>query len=105
MPRVRYFTTGIDRWQTAADWPLPDAKPVALHLRSGGRLTTAASGGDEAADRYVSDPADPVPTVGSATFLPGLLMARDSGHRTQAEVERAPTSWSTPASRSSGISR
>jgi putative CocE/NonD family hydrolase len=90
MPRVRYFTTGIDRWQQATDWPLPDAEQLVLHLRAGRRLTPEAPDGDEAADGYVSDPGKPVPTVGGATFLPGLLMAQNSGHRSQGDIEGRP---------------
>ncbi len=90
MPRVRYFATGADEWREAADWPVPGTEQVALHLRTGGRLTAAAPDGEEAPDSYVSDPRRPVPTTGGATFLPGLLMARNSGHRSQTEVERRP---------------
>lgn len=90
MPRVRYFATGADEWREAADWPVPGTEQVALHLRAGGRLAAAAPDGEEAPDSYVSDPRNPVPTAGGATFLPGLLMARNSGHRSQTEVERRP---------------
>jgi putative CocE/NonD family hydrolase len=90
MPRVRYFATGADEWREAADWPVPGTEQVALHLRAGGRLAAAAPDGEEVPDSYVSDPRDPVPTTGGATFLPGLLMARNSGHRSQTEVERRP---------------
>jgi uncharacterized protein len=90
MPRVRYFATGVDEWRAAADWPVPGTEQVVLHLRTGGRLAADAPEGAEAPNRYVSDPRDPVPTTGGATFLPGLLMARNSGHRSQGEVELRP---------------
>ncbi|GAA4970958.1 CocE/NonD family hydrolase [Kineococcus glutinatus] len=90
MPRVRYFATGSDTWREAADWPVPGTRQAALHLRGGGGLTPGAPGGEEAADRYVSDPRDPVPTAGGATFLPGLLVARNSGQRAQDRVEARP---------------
>ncbi len=32
LPRVRYFLRGANRWESAADWPLPDAVPLRLHL-------------------------------------------------------------------------
>ncbi|NUW40240.1 CocE/NonD family hydrolase C-terminal non-catalytic domain-containing protein [Nonomuraea rhodomycinica] len=35
----------------------------------------------------MADPADPVPTAGGATFLPGVLLGRDSGQKEQAAVE------------------
>ncbi len=32
LPPVRYFLTGAERWQTANDWPLPDAEQTRLYL-------------------------------------------------------------------------
>jgi putative CocE/NonD family hydrolase len=32
LPPVRYFLTGAARWQSASDWPLPDATPTRLYL-------------------------------------------------------------------------
>jgi putative CocE/NonD family hydrolase len=32
LPRVRYFLRGANRWESATDWPLPDAVPLRLHL-------------------------------------------------------------------------
>ena len=36
----------------------------------------------------MSDPLDPVPTVGGATFLPGVALGRNSVPKSQLEVER-----------------
>src|SRR5580700_8680379 len=53
MPRVRYFTMGLNKWQTSDTWPPEGAEPVKLYLSSGGRanslygdgaLTTGAPG-------------------------------------------------------------
>jgi hypothetical protein len=66
--RVRRYVVGEDRWLDESAWPPPDARPLRLHLRAGGRLEREAPGGDEPPDRYVYDPADPVPTRGG-TFL------------------------------------
>jgi putative CocE/NonD family hydrolase len=35
LPRVRYFLTGANRWQSASDWPLPDSRPTRLYLTTG----------------------------------------------------------------------
>jgi hypothetical protein len=59
---------GEDRWLESPTWPPPGARSVRLHLRAGGRLDAEAPGGDEAPDRFVYDPSDPVPTRGG-TFL------------------------------------
>ena len=32
LPRVRYFLRGANRWESATDWPIPDAVPLRLYL-------------------------------------------------------------------------
>jgi putative CocE/NonD family hydrolase len=32
LPRVRYFLRGANRWESAADWPIPNAVPLRLYL-------------------------------------------------------------------------
>jgi putative CocE/NonD family hydrolase len=32
LPRVRYFLRGANRWESAADWPIPHAVPLRLYL-------------------------------------------------------------------------
>jgi putative CocE/NonD family hydrolase len=79
-----------------SDWPPPDTMTEAWFLHSGGRsnthlgdgiLTPAAPAGDESPDAYVYDPADPVPTVGGATFLPGAAVSHNGGAKDQRPVE------------------
>ncbi|MEU8178590.1 CocE/NonD family hydrolase [Microbispora hainanensis] len=57
--RVRVFVTGACEWRAMAGWP-PEGEAVRYHLGDGGSL------GPEAALRacFLSDPADPVPTMG-----------------------------------------
>jgi putative CocE/NonD family hydrolase len=85
-PAVRLFVLGVDRWTDEPDWPLPDAEPTPWYLRAGGGLTPDAPG-DEGDDAFDYDPADPVPTLGGATFLPGLLVGANAGPRDQRPVE------------------
>ncbi len=66
--RVRRYVIGEDRWQDESAWPPPDARLERFYLRAGGRLEREAPGADELPDRYVYDPADPVPSRGG-TFL------------------------------------
>lgn len=54
------------RWRQLPTWPPAAVTPRSLHLRAGGRLTWQAPTGGEPADRYLYDPADPVPTVGGS---------------------------------------
>ena len=71
---VRIFVMGKNVWREEDDWPLARAKSVRYYLHSGGKAHTLSGDGsisttvpgDEPADRYVYDPAEPVPTVGGA---------------------------------------
>ncbi len=93
---VRIFVMGPDVWREEADWPLPDTDWQRWYLHSSGNAGTIEHDGtlsttppdDEARDTYFYDPRDPVPTVGGATFLPGLFVAANAGPRDQRAVER-----------------
>ena len=95
-PPVKIFVMGPDVWREEADWPLPDTDWQQWYLHSAGSAgTKPADGvlsrhtpGDEPADSYLYDPRDPVPTVGGASFLPGLFIAANAGPRDQREVEQ-----------------
>ncbi|MFI6601940.1 CocE/NonD family hydrolase [Nonomuraea sp. NPDC050536] len=64
--RVRYFVMGGDEWRTARHWPPREVRRVPYHLGQDGTLGTAPkSGGRE----FVSDPGDPVPTLGGAVMV------------------------------------
>jgi len=85
---------GADVWRDERDWPLPDTQYARYHLRSGGRANTAAGDGvlsaeppgDEPEDVYLYDPRNPVPTLGGATFLPGLFVGVNAGPRDQRPI-------------------
>lgn len=82
---VHYFRTGSNTWHDAPDWPLPGTTEMTFHLHDN-RLSTDEP--DTSWSRtYVSDPLEPVPTTGGATFLPGLLLGRNSGPMDQSAVE------------------
>jgi putative CocE/NonD family hydrolase len=93
---VRIFVMGPDVWREEDDWPLPDTNWQHWYLHSGGHAGTIEHDGtlsttppdEEARDTYYYDPRDPVPTVGGATFLPGLFVAANAGPRDQRAVER-----------------
>jgi putative CocE/NonD family hydrolase len=93
---VQIFVMGADEWRDEDDWPLPGTEYVDWFLTSDGRANTAAGDGRLSADGpvespddvYLYDPRDPVPTVGGATFLPGLFAGVNAGPRDQREVER-----------------
>jgi putative CocE/NonD family hydrolase len=71
MPRVRIFVMGENRWRTYDRFPEP-ARTAELFLAPGGTLVAQAEESDGRVD-YDYDPADPVPTVGGATMMPGTF--------------------------------
>lgn len=87
-PRVRIFVTGTGdggrdavgrlvrggAWRAEADWPLPDADALTLHLQPGGRLGAEPVGAEAASSTFVFDPSDPLPSVaGNVSSLNELV--------------------------------
>jgi len=75
-PPVRLFVMGENRWRDENEWPLARTRYTEMFLHSRGHangldgdgLLGPARPGDEPADRYIYDPADPVPTRGGTTL-------------------------------------
>lgn len=86
LPIVRYFRSGSNSWHAAPDWPLPDTIAVP-HFLDCNRGTLGSTPGAKSSNTFTSDPSAPVPSVGGATFLPGLLLGRNSGPINQKQVE------------------
>lgn len=63
---VTYYLMGANEWRTATSWPPAEARPVSLHLGSGGALSWTPPQSDSPPDGYVYDPADPPPTLGGS---------------------------------------
>ena len=71
-PPVRYFVIYADAWQTAEDWPPPEAREQCLYLDSGGSANGLGGDGrlrmdgpgEGPADLYNYLPALPVPALG-----------------------------------------
>ena len=93
---VRLFLMGANTWLEEPSWPPPGVALEHWHLRSRG---TAAAGegvlsraapADEEPDTFVYDPADPVPTHGGATILPGFLVGMRTGPLDQRAIEERP---------------
>jgi len=60
-PTARMFDGGTDRWRSFDVWPPREAQPRRLYLRADGVLSFDPPASRDGADRYVSDPANPVP--------------------------------------------
>lgn len=54
------------RWRTAADWPLPQTEWTKFFLRSDRSLSREMPDGSARPLDYLSDPGNPVPTIGGA---------------------------------------
>jgi putative CocE/NonD family hydrolase len=94
MPKVQYFLTGANEWRGAEAWPLPGTRWTKFFLSSGGRANSRLGDGvlgttppvDEPPDRFVYDPATPVPSVGGVICCTTDPNAT-SGSYDQSEVE------------------
>ena len=80
---VRVFVMGENAWRLEDEWPLERAENVRYHLGSGGRANTLngdgvlslEAPGDEAADVFLYNPIDPVPTRGGGLCCDPAFMA------------------------------
>ncbi|WP_157764690.1 CocE/NonD family hydrolase [Rhodobacter sp. CZR27] len=78
LPPYLYYMLVEDRWREAGTWPPEGAEPREFLLASGGDARSAAGNGKllpaaaaPGADSFVSDPDDPVPSVGGAICCTG----------------------------------
>jgi putative CocE/NonD family hydrolase len=72
IPPVTLYKRGVDRYESAPTWPVPDLHAERWHLRGGQRLTQAAPG-DEAPSTYLQVPANGVCSRSTAQWLIGLI--------------------------------
>jgi putative CocE/NonD family hydrolase len=92
-PPVRIFVMGADEWRDEQEWPPARVEytPLRLGVRPDGeRIVAEQDAGLDGVEVIRHDPADPVPTAGGATYLPGLFISANSGPRDQREVEARP---------------
>jgi uncharacterized protein len=80
LPRVRIFVLGENVWRDEVEWPLARTAYTSFYLGPGGTLTQAVQSGPTGVDRYLYDPADPVPTRG------GAMLGARAGVALQAQV-------------------
>jgi hypothetical protein len=78
-PRVRYFTMGVNQWQSSDTWPPSGAAPMTLYLSSAGRANTLDGDGalapappaGDLPDSFTYDPVNPVPSHGGNVCCTG----------------------------------
>lgn len=79
MPKVRYFTMGSNKWQTAESFPPADAAPLKFYLASNGKANSSGVDGKlvssppstDSPDRFSYDPMNPVPSYGGNVCCTG----------------------------------
>jgi hypothetical protein len=79
LPKVTYFTMGLNKWQTSDTWPPAGAQPMTFYLSSGGKANTLNGDGwltakppaTDQPDSFTYDPADPVPSYGGNVCCTG----------------------------------
>jgi putative CocE/NonD family hydrolase len=87
---VRLFVMGANEWRTEPAWPLARAEPTAWYLHGRGGLSSEIPAESAEPSRYSYDPANPAPTMGGPTSLPGRMMRTDQGPRDQSPLEARP---------------
>lgn len=92
-PRVRYYTMGANKWQSADSFPVPGTRMVPFYLSSNGKantrngdgLLTAKVPASDKPDMFRYDPMNPVPSVGGNVCCIGNAVK--GGALDQATVE------------------
>ncbi len=87
-PVVTYYVMGAvdeagapgNEWRTAPQWPPVETVPSSLHLRSD-RSASLENAGDSGAAVYLSDPSQPVPSIG------GYELTIPAGPKNQQPIE------------------
>lgn len=97
LPRVRYYTMGSNKWQTAETWPPANAQMTPYYLNSGGhanslygdgKLTTTPPAASEKPDVFAYDPAYPVPSNGGNVCCSGNAVQGGSFDQHQMETRQ-----------------
>jgi predicted acyl esterase len=72
MPKVRYYTMGLNKWQSSDSWPPKGAQSLTYYLSSGGKANTLHGDGvltttppaKDTPDTFAYDPMHPVMSIG-----------------------------------------
>jgi len=96
LPKVTYFTMGINTWQTSETWPPAGARPMTFYLSSGGKANTMDGDGVLASrppgvdtpDSFTYDPMNPVTSYGGNVCCTGTAIT--AGAFDQRKMETRP---------------
>ena len=96
MPRVRYYTMGLNKWQASDTWPPEGAQPMTFYLASAGKANTlhgdgalsAAAPAADTPDNFTYDPMNPEPSFGGNVCCTGNAVS--GGAFDQRKMEERP---------------
>ncbi|NNC62694.1 MAG: CocE/NonD family hydrolase [Flavobacteriaceae bacterium] len=79
IPKVQYYTMGINKWNSSDTWPPEKAQMTTYYLHSGGKANSLYGDGQlspekpgyQASDTFVYDPMNPVPSYGGNVCCTG----------------------------------
>lgn len=86
MPKVRYYTMGLNKWQSSDTWPPTGAQPLTFYLAGAGKANslfgdgalTAAPPAADKPDQFTYDPENPVPSYGGNVCCTGNAVTAGS---------------------------
>ena len=96
LPKVRYYTMGMNKWQTSDTWPPKGATAQTFYLGSGGHANTMDGDGhlstkppaNDKPDAFTYDPMHPVPSYGGNVCCTGNAVV--GGSFDQRKMETRP---------------
>ncbi len=96
LPKVRYYTMGLNQWQASDTWPPRGAAPMTFYLSSGGKANTLSGDGalttrppgKDTPDGFTYDPMNPVPSYGGNVCCTGNAV--QGGAFDQQKMEQRP---------------
>ncbi|HEY3137043.1 MAG TPA: CocE/NonD family hydrolase, partial [Blastocatellia bacterium] len=96
VPKVRYYTMGLNKWQSSDTWPPAGAQPMSFYLASGGKANTLNGDGalsdappvNDASDKFDYDPMNPVQSYGGNVCCTGNAVAGGAFDQRKMEERR-----------------
>jgi len=93
MPKVQYYLMGKNEWRQTNEWPVPGTHEQRWYLDSDGKANSRVGDGTlslekpgkSAVDRFIYDPASPVPSLGGHTCCTGT--DTEAGGYDQSDIE------------------
>ena len=96
IPKVRYYTMGLNKWQASESWPPKNAAPMTFYLGSGGNANTLNGDGvlsmkapaTDTPDHFSYDPLHPLTSYGGNVCCQGNAVV--PGSMDQRKMEARP---------------